>query len=70
MIRPMHDQTIVIITRLLIETDHTYSSDQDQRCEISSAVQVYLVEKRSLKYLNKGVEDYVRQLKRQKQHPT
>ena len=52
-----------------METDHTYSSDERQRCDFSSAVQVYLVEKRSLKYLNNGVEDYVRQLKRQKRHP-
>ena len=40
----------------------------DQTSDIPSAVQVYLIEKRSLKYLENGVEDYVRQLKRQKRH--
>ena len=43
---------------------------KNQMCEFSSAVQVYLVEKRSLKYLSiMESTDYVRQLKRQKRHP-
>ena len=52
-----------------MSTDLAYQSDQHQMCKFSSAVQVYLVEKRSLTYLRNGVEDYVRQLKRQKRHP-
>ena len=64
----MYDKTVLTIKRPLMVTDHAYSSDQKQRCEFSSAVQVYLIEKRSLKYLNHGVGDYVRQLERQKRH--
>lgn len=65
----MQDQIILTFKRPFMVTDHAYTSDQNQMGECSSALQVYLVEKRSLKYLNNGVTDYVRQLKRQKRHP-
>ena len=65
----MYNQGILIIKRPLMETGYAYILIKNQMCRFSGAVQVYLVEKRSLKYLNNGVTDYVRQLKRQKRHP-